>query len=101
MVKASLARSGSSSTSVRLNAVDDVIALLCANSVAYVVIVVANIGFITAGGIVLFRNWRDDKACLRRGAAHEVARWWALTLIAKKALTTPAHTAIATRATLQ
>lgn len=87
-MEASLARSASSSTSVRINAVDDIGAMLFVNSVAYVVIMVVNLGFIVAGNAVLAVHWGDGFCSTD---LHAKWRWWVLALIVKKALTTPVH----------
>lgn len=78
-----------SSTSVRINAVDDSVYFFRVNALSYIGLAIVNIGLVVAGLVVLPRHWGDDAVC--DATFREKWRWWALALTARKAFITPAH----------
>ncbi|CAM9757841.1 unnamed protein product [Scytosiphon promiscuus] len=82
-------RNLASSTSVRINAVDDSVYFFRVNALSYIGLAVVNIGLVVAGLIVLPLHWGDDDVC--DASFRSKWRWWALVLILRKAIVTPAH----------
>lgn len=82
-------RNISSSMSVRINAVDSSVYLFSVNTISYICLTIVNLALVIAGIIVLVRHWGDEEVC--DATFRKKWRWWALGLIARKVLITPAH----------
>lgn len=84
-----LTRNLGSSMSVRVNVVDSSVYLFSVNTISYISLTVVNLALIVAGIAVLMRHWRDEDVC--DAAFRSRWRWWALGLVVRKVLITPAH----------
>lgn len=75
--------------SVRINVVDSSVYLFSVNTISYICLTIVNLALIVAGIVVLVRHWGDKEVC--DATFRQKWRWWALGLIVRKVLITPAH----------